>query len=159
MADVNPLRIPAHLPYLLDLVHRRMQQDLGEHLDASAFPQLRGSHFRILSMIPPEGARPSVLAATANMTRPALGELVRHLQDHGYVRARADASDGRAVIVHLTSRGKRAAAAAAAAIDRLHRHWAEELGADRLDALVDALTALSLEGQTARLDPTSRIGR
>ena len=98
-------------------------------------------------MIPDGGARPSALAETAQVTRPALGELVRHLQEHGYLDVEADASDGRAVIVRLSARGRRAAAAADDGIAELRRRWAREIGAARLQAMLDALAALAGEGR------------
>lgn len=144
MSRVNAFDPETHIPYLLDLAHRRMQQDLEQLVDAEPFPDLRGSHFRLLSMIPAAGARPSALAEIAKVTRPALGELVRHLEDHGYVTATPDASDGRAVIVRLTERGRQAAAAADTAIDKLKRSWAREIGAERLGAMIDACAALTI---------------
>lgn len=77
------------------------------------------------------------------MTRPALGEMVHHLQEHGYVHTQGDVSDGRAVIVRLSARGTRAAAAAADAVADLQRQWAAEIGAARLESMVDALAALA----------------
>lgn len=144
MTRVNAFDAEDHIPYLLDLAHRRMQQDLEQLVNSKPFPDLRGSHFRLLCMIPTPGARPSVLADTARVTRPALGELVHHLEDHGYVITEADPSDGRAVIVQLTTRGRRAAAAANAAIDELKRSWAREIGPERLAALIDACAALTI---------------
>ena len=145
MTSVNDLSMPDHIPSLLDRAHRRMQRDLAALVDSSRFPELRGSHLKILSMIPAEGARPSALAAVANMTRPALGELVRHLQVSGYVAMSADPSDRRAVIVQLTKRGRRASAVVADAIDELRVVWSTQIGPERVDALIDALTALAVE--------------
>lgn len=143
MTVVNEqLRFTAHLPYLLDLANRRMQQDLSALVDRAAFPELRGSHFRLLSMIPDEGARPSVLAEFAAITRPALGELVRHLSDHGYVETIADDADGRAVIVRRTRRGNAATQRAEQGIAALRQQWEDELGRERFAALLDALEAL-----------------
>jgi DNA-binding MarR family transcriptional regulator len=144
MNGVKVFDVHEHVPYLLDLAHRRMQQDLASIVKADAFPELRGSHMRLLSMIPSTGARPSWLAAIANVTRPALGELVRHLEVHDYVTTDSDPSDGRAVIVGLTPRGKKAAAAANKGIAELKRVWAREIGADRLDAMMDALAAITI---------------
>lgn len=144
MSPVNAFDAEGHIPYLLDLTQRRMQHDLGELVSSEPYRDLRGSHFRLLSMIPAGGARPSVLAEIAQVTRPALGELVRYLEDRGYVTSEPDASDGRAVIVRLTERGRHAEAAANRAIDELKRSWAREIGADKLSALMDACAALTI---------------
>ena len=144
MIGVKAFVAEDHIPYLIDLVHRRMQQDLAERVNAAPFPELRGSHFRLLGMIPASGDRPSTLAAIAHVTRPALGELVRHLEEHDYVTSEADTSDGRAVIVRLTRRGEQAAAAANKAIAQMRRDWAREIGEDMLNALIDACAALTV---------------
>ena len=146
MNMVNTFLEQGHLPYLLDLGLRRMQSDLGRLVGEQTFPDLRGSHFRILSFIPAEGCRPTALALTAQMTKPAVGEIVAHLRDHGYVSVEADASDGRAVVVQLTARGRRAAAVANKAIAELKREWSREIGAERIEALVDALSMLARGG-------------
>ena len=143
MTSVNPPAMFDHLPYLIDQAHRRMQQDLASLVDTRPFPELRGSHMKILSMIPPGGARPSVLAATANMTRPALGEIVAHLRDHGYVDVTADPEDGRAVVVTHTARGRKADEAATKGIAAMHRQWRQELGDEPFRALLKALSELT----------------
>lgn len=142
MTQVNP-EAASQIPFLLSQAFRRMQQDLADLVDSTGFPDLRGSHLRILSMVPAEGARPSALAELAQMTRPALGELVAHLKDKGYLRVRADAADGRAVVITHTPKGRRAAAAAHRGMDDMERRWAQQIGRDRLDALIDALAQLA----------------
>lgn len=153
MTDVNAARFPRHLPYLLDLAQRRMQSDLTAIVDSSPFPELRGSHFRLLSLIPDDGARPSVLADIARITRPALAEAVRHLEENGYVEVQADPADGRAVIVRRTRRGDKAFRAGEAGVAQLRDLWAQDVGEDRVDALIDILRALTLDhhgvGETA----------
>ena len=145
MSSVNPQLAFDHLPYLIDQAHRRMQRDLAQLVDSRRFPELRGAHMKILSMIPSEGTRPSALASTANMTRPALGEIVAHLREHGYVTVKPDPADGRAVIVVHTARGRKAYAAADKGITELRRHWATQIGEDAVAALERALTALAVE--------------
>ena len=145
METVNPLLMRGHIPYLLEQATRRMQLDLGTIVGTARFPELRGSHLRIIGMIPPEGARPSALALTAQMTRPALGELVAHLRDTGYVTAEPDASDGRAVVVRLTPQGRRAGAKVARGIEELRERWSAEIGRERVEALLDALAALTID--------------
>src|SRR5215468_10124502 len=65
--------LPDHLPRWLDAVSRRLSADLGARLRGQV-PELRGSHRRILQMIPPDGIRITDLAALAGMTKQALGE-------------------------------------------------------------------------------------
>ena len=144
MDIVNEIPVDDHIPFLIDAAHRRMQQDLARIVGEHRFTGLRGSHLRLIGMVPADGARPSALAAIASVTRPALGELVAHLQEHGYATTREDPSDRRAIIVTLTAEGRRAAKVVARAVAQLRSDWADEVGADRVDALVQTLAALTV---------------
>ncbi|MBA3372724.1 MAG: MarR family transcriptional regulator [Euzebyaceae bacterium] len=124
------------------MAHRRMRDDLTRLVDARAFPELRGSHLRLLSLIPSAGARPTELAETVQVTKQALGQLVQYLAEHGYVELADDPTDGRAVVVRRTERGRDAALVAARGIRALEQAWATEVGGDRFEVLQEALAAL-----------------
>ena len=150
MTSVIPLLGKDNIAYLLDLAMRRVQVDLAADVRAERFPGLRGSHLRILSMIPQDGIRPSDLAAIAGMTRPALGELVAHLREHGYVSSQPDPEDGRAVVVTHTKKGRAAAGEVARGLENLNRRWAREVGRKRLDAALEVLAALTIDRNEGR---------
>ena len=50
--------------------------------------------------------RSPTLAERAQMTKQSMGELVRHLEAHGYVERMPDPADGRAKLVRATDRGR-----------------------------------------------------
>ncbi len=133
--------LPDHLARWLEAVSRRLHSELGAQ-GLLAFPELRGSHRRILQMIPPPGIRITDLARLAGMTKQALGEFVDFLEAAGFVRSGKDRSDGRVRLVTRTARGDAAAAAAQRAMDAVERAFRREAGADAYDAMKQVLRQL-----------------
>jgi DNA-binding MarR family transcriptional regulator len=131
-----------HVVALVDLALRRVKVDLNEIGDPASFPDLSGSRFRLLSMVPPDGARPTELADFAGVSKQALGQLVQQLVTLGYLELVEDPADRRARLVHRTPRGDAAARHADDLIAELERSWRDELGAERYDVMVDALNDL-----------------
>ena len=125
----------------LEAVSKRLHADLGAQ-GRRDFPELRGSHQRILQMIPPQGIRITDLAAIAGMTKQALGEFADWLEQSGFVTSRRAEHDGRVWLISCTPRGDAAAEGASRAIADIERRWREELGAARFDIMKQALRDL-----------------
>jgi hypothetical protein len=106
---------PDHMARWLEAVSKRLYADLGAQ-GGFAFPELRGSHRRLLQMIPPEGIRITDLARRADMTKQAL--------------------------MTRTEQGDAAAIEAQRAIDAVERGWRREIGAARYDAMKQVLRQL-----------------
>jgi DNA-binding MarR family transcriptional regulator len=155
----NPLPedpLPDHVARWLEAVGRRLRAELGAQ-PVPGLPGLRGSHRRLLQMIPPDGIRITDLAAMAGMTKQSLGEFADWLEQEGFVVSRKDERDGRVRLVSRTAAGDAAAAAASTAIAEVERQWRSELGADRFDVMMQALRDLGRDaiaapglGQAAR---------
>src|SRR5258708_36318797 len=107
--------LPDHIARWLEMVTRRLRAELAAR-GMRDFPELRGSHRRILQMIPPQGIRITDLALLAGMTKQALGEFVDWLERAGVVASGRDPADGRRRLVTRTGRGDAAAATAQQAI-------------------------------------------
>jgi DNA-binding MarR family transcriptional regulator len=133
--------LPDHVARWLEAASKRLYADLGAQgmLD---FPELRGSHRRILQMVPPQGIRITDLALIAGMTKQALGEFVDWLEQSGFVRSARDPADGRVRLVTRTDRGEAAAEAASLAIAAVEREWRKEVGAEAFDTMKQALRQL-----------------
>ena len=132
---------PDHMARWLEAVTKRLQADLGAQ-DGSAFPELRGSHRRLLQMIPPEGIRITDLARRADMTKQALGEFMDRLEQAGFVSSGRAPADGRVRLITRTEEGDAAAAEAQRALDAVERGWRGEIGAARYDAMKQVLRQL-----------------
>jgi DNA-binding MarR family transcriptional regulator len=129
---------PDHMARWLEAVTRRLRADLGAQ-GGFAFPELRGSHRRVLQVIPPEGIRITDLARRADMTKQALGEFMDWLEQAGFVASGQDPADGRVRLITRTEQGDAAAIEAQRAIDAVERRWRREIGAARYDAMKQVL--------------------
>lgn len=134
--------LPDHIARWLEQVTRRLHADLGAQEDLRDFPELRGSHRRLLQMIPPPGIRITDLALLAGMTKQALGEFVDWLEQAGFVASGRDPADGRVRLVTRTERGDAAAATAQRAIGAVERAWRQELGDSRYETMKQAMRDL-----------------
>ena len=132
---------PDHLARWLEFVQRRLRAELGAS-GLRDFPQLRGSHRRILQMIPAGGIRITDLARMAGMTKQSLGEFVDWLERRGFVASGRDPADGRVRLVTRTADGDTAADTATRAIAAVERRWRQEIGAGRYDTMKQALRDL-----------------
>ena len=90
------LRVPAQA------IHRRIINELN----AAGFEGLRVPHMAVLQFPGPDGVRPGTLAERAGMSKQAMNQLLRSLEDLGYI-VRSDApNEGRARIIRFTKRGR-----------------------------------------------------
>ncbi|TWD73385.1 DNA-binding MarR family transcriptional regulator [Kribbella amoyensis] len=128
MTSVNG--ISEHVANLLGAALGQVRAEL--HTGSQArYPGLRASHYRLLDLIPADGARITDLAEVAGMTKQALGQHVDYLQGLGYTESVRLPADRRVRLVRRTPRGDEAAAYALAAIARVEDAWSARLGADR----------------------------
>jgi DNA-binding MarR family transcriptional regulator len=84
----------------------------------------------------------SVLAERAEMTKQAMGELVSHLEERGYVDRVPDPNDRRAKLVRPTARGREVYAVVRELIPELEQRLAETIGPNRVRQLRRDLQAI-----------------
>ena len=135
----------APLIRLLDVALDEFTAELTRRVAATAYSDIRVSHGCVFGTIDPEGTRLTDLAERAHMTKQSVGEVASDLEQRGYVERVPDPSDGRAKIIRLTERGRNAQAIGRGLIDDIEREWAERFGAERIDALREALEAITAE--------------
>lgn len=148
MTSVNNLSgsqaVPAeadHIAGLLGLAMRRLRAEILAESE-EMFPGLRVSHYRLLEMIPSEGARITDLAEGAGMTKQGLGQHVDYLQRLGFTESDRLSADRRVRLVRRTPRGDEAVAFSRAAIARVEELWEERLGRERYAVLRETLREL-----------------
>lgn len=132
-----------HIAGLLGLALRRLRLEILVDSEAR-FPGLRISHYRLLDMIPAEGARITDLAEAAGMTKQGLGQHVDYLQDLGFTESDRLAEDRRVRLVRRTGKGDEAVAFSREAIGRLEADWAAQLGPQRYDEFRRTLAELGV---------------
>ena len=133
-----------HVFAALDQFRRRTERDMARR--AAAFTQpLRGSHGRLLGLIPDAGIRPSEIASDAWISKQAVGIRLREMEELGWITTSPDPADRRAVIVKRTAAGTRIRRAAHQAIRDLEAEWAESVGPARYKTFRAVLNELGRE--------------
>lgn len=118
-----------------------------EGVNAAGFPN-RPAHSSVMAHIDVEGGtRLTTIAARANITPQAVGELVDDLERLGYVVRQPDPYDRRAKRIVLTHRGRESVAAALQVIGALEAELEGLLGSAELAQLHDMLGRIATAGR------------
>ena len=127
---------------LLRVPAQAIQRRIIAALNAGGFDDLRVPHMAVLQFPGPDGVRPGQLAERAGMSKQAMNQLLRSLESLGYL-VRSDAPDeGRARIVHFTTRGRAAYAKIHDILRDIEREWSTTLGPKQFAALKALLLRL-----------------
>src|SRR5215831_11877891 len=120
------------LGVLLSAAERALAVELEEGMRGAGYHDLRAAHAQVFFAIEFEGSRLTDLAARAGMTKQAMGELVRYLEQHGYLDVEPDSRDRRAKLIRPTRRGWSAHEDSIALLAESDRRLAERLGEQEL---------------------------
>jgi DNA-binding MarR family transcriptional regulator len=125
-------------------------QERGHELGASA------TH--IVPNLPIEGIGITELAGRLRMSLQRTGQLVKSLEDAGYVKRIADPADGRAKRVMYTARGRRLVAELDEIMDEITEELVDAVGKRRFDQFRGVLADLdnSVNGEDAPLRLSER---
>lgn len=146
---------PANTTALLGLAYMGLGHRIVDGVISAGFPQ-RPAHSAVFAHIDlAGGTRLTTLAARANITPQAMGELVDDLERLGYVLRHPDPEDRRAKRIVLTPRGVACVAAAIRTIAGIEADLTSLLGAARLAALHDALRRI-VSGAPVQDTPRSK---
>jgi len=135
---------PENLAILLREPFRAGTELLHERLAERGHAAVRPPHGAVLQYLDDDGTQVSELARRAHVAKQSMGELVAHLERHGYVERVADPADRRAKLVRATPRGREVYAIAREVVAELEARWTTHLGAARmrqLRALLEELNA------------------
>jgi DNA-binding MarR family transcriptional regulator len=124
-------------------------QRIVEGVNTAGFPQ-RPAHSAVMAHIDIDGGtRLSTIAARANITPQAVGELVDDLERLGYVVRRPDPDDRRAKRIVLTDRGRESVSAALDTIATLEAELEDLLGPHKVTELHDSLSRILTAARTS----------
>ncbi|MCA1823808.1 MAG: MarR family transcriptional regulator [Frankia sp.] len=137
---------PDHVLLYMDHLNRRISDDVRRFVKQDRDVRLRASELRLLSLIPPGGARVTELAESARVTKQALGQFADALARAGHVTVTADPDDRRVRVVRRTSKGDDAVRTANDGIRAMERSWRRQLGPSKYDSFIGAIREL---GETA----------
>jgi DNA-binding MarR family transcriptional regulator len=128
--------------------HRTLSGLLLDALEERGWSDVRPGHLAVFLHIDRRsGTRLTELARRARITKQAMMLLVDDLESRGYVRRVDDPSDGRARVVRLTARGRRAVADGRRVVQATEVRLRRELGDRRVDGLRESLELLVARGE------------
>jgi len=111
-------------------------------LAEQGFNEIQPGHHTVLRHLGEDGARPSELAAKADVSRQAVTKTLDDLERVGLVEREPDPADGRGVVVRYTPRGLAALEVARTRGKELERRFASRIGAHQWRTVRDVLEAL-----------------
>ncbi|MDI5973490.1 MarR family winged helix-turn-helix transcriptional regulator [Streptomyces sp. SL13] len=131
-----------NLGVLLFVPYRYTEDRMFRALQEAGFDDWTLAQCRVFQRVAPEGSRLTDLADQAQMTKQSAGVIVDQLERLGYVRRVPDPSDGRARLIVIEERGRRAVVVAAAALDEILAEWKAYLGTRNFTLLHQILDQL-----------------
>ncbi|MDH5694799.1 MAG: MarR family transcriptional regulator [Gammaproteobacteria bacterium] len=107
---------------------RCFENTVIEQLANASITDITASHLNVMRHLNPEGLRLTDLAKDANLTKQATSAIVKELVELGYFEVRPDPQDGRAKIVHYTTKGQQLRKTSIGVVIDIERHFRDLLG-------------------------------
>ena len=152
--DASP-RLP--IGQLLGRLLHSFRQELHRRAQEGGYGDIREAHLQVFGAIDWRGTRLTDLAARADMTLPAMSELVDDLQRAGYLERRPDPRDGRAKLIGPTRKGRHAIVQALRAVREIEASYARIVGDEQFTVLVGVLQDLVDSRPRSWREPTSLV--
>ena len=118
-------------------------REMRNRLTVLGYADLTPANTILLPYLDIEGTRLTVLAQRAGLTKQAIGQSIKELQQLGYVIVEADPSDGRARIVRYTQKGQNFIRAGQQVKAQLQAELTERLGESAMAALMSNLADIT----------------
>ena len=133
---------PVDLGVALFIPYRYMEDRIFRAIQDAGFDDWTLAQVRVFQRLAPDGSRLTDLADQAQMSKQSAGVLVDQLERLGYVRRVPDPTDGRARLIVIEKRGRRAAEVAKATSTEILAEWTAFLGTRNFTLLHQILDQL-----------------
>jgi DNA-binding MarR family transcriptional regulator len=133
---------PVDLGVALFIPYRYMEDRIFRALQDAGFDDWTLVQARVFQRIAPDGSRLTDLADQAQMSKQSAGVLVDQLERLGYVHRVLDPTDGRARLIVIEERGRRAADVAMTSSNEILSEWMAFLGTRNFTLLHQILDQL-----------------
>jgi DNA-binding MarR family transcriptional regulator len=130
---------PEPLPELMAGLFGRLRAEM----DDGTLGDLRMSHVRVMSGVPPEGINVTDLSALAGMSKQGCGQFVTQLVETGHLRTGPHPDDGRVRLVFRTAEGDRFMTGVYAALARIEERFSSQVGERRFATFENVLAELA----------------
>ncbi|WP_285564996.1 MarR family winged helix-turn-helix transcriptional regulator [Streptomyces sp. RTGN2] len=151
-------RSGADLALLLLAGFRTLADRATTELTERGYEDVRTVHDFALHSILSGADSVSELARRMSVTRQAAAKTIAVLEERGYVARRPDPADRRRTHLHVTEHGLALLGQGEAVFDELRERWEEQVGAESLAVLEEALRSL-VGDRAIRLDSPGWIAR
>lgn len=118
-------------------------------IHAAGFTDITFAQFPIFRFEGPEGRRPTEIAATAQLSKQSVNDILTQLEKGGYLKREAHPDDGRARVVRLTDRGRQLEDTIWEAGREVEETWRRQMGEASWSAFRKVLDELAQSGQPA----------
>jgi DNA-binding MarR family transcriptional regulator len=132
-----------NLRQLLLRASRKINQDVTDALHAAGFKDLKNSQVFCLAHIDLNGTSVVDLAESSNISKQAASKLVGELVELGLVSTSPAPSDGRAILVEFTPRGRAMMQRSFELFAEMEQEYSRRLGARTYQTLKRALRTLA----------------
>ncbi|WP_030383250.1 MULTISPECIES: MarR family winged helix-turn-helix transcriptional regulator [unclassified Streptomyces] len=126
----------------LFIPYRYTEDRIYRALRDAGFDDWTLAQCRVFQRVAQEGSRLTDLADQAQVTKQSAGVMVDQLERLGYVRRVPDPADGRARLISIEPRGRRAVEVAKATLDEILSEWEAYLGTRNFALLEQILDQL-----------------
>jgi DNA-binding MarR family transcriptional regulator len=126
----------------LFIPYRYTEDRLFRALQDAGFDDWTLAQCRVFQRIAPNGSRLKDLADQAQMTKQSASVMVDQLENLSYVRRLPDPTDGRARLIVIEERGRRAVELVMATLDEIYAEWETYLGTRNFTLLHQILDQL-----------------
>jgi DNA-binding MarR family transcriptional regulator len=101
------------------------------------FGDIRNGHLPLIFNIDPEGISVNILAEKALITKQAISQILKEVEELGYVESQPDEKDKRAKVVKLTQRGIDFIATMLECARVLEKNYIKIIGEEKLQQLTE----------------------
>jgi DNA-binding MarR family transcriptional regulator len=114
-----------------------------EQLSAEyGYPELKPQYMSLLANIGPHGAMSSELARCIWISKQAISKMLKEVEAHGFITYRPHESDGRAMMIHLTERGRGLLATSIKISEQIKAEMKAVAGEENIEHLIDTMNKL-----------------
>jgi DNA-binding MarR family transcriptional regulator len=122
--------------------YRYLEDRIFRVLQDGGFDDWTLAQCRVFQRIAPDGSRLTDVADQAQMTKQSASAMIDQLERLGYVRRVDDPTDGRARLIVIEQRGRRAVEMAKTTLDEILSEWESYLGTRNFALLQQILDQL-----------------
>jgi len=126
---------------LLRQSYQEVAKMINHRIEQLEYNEIRSTHFPVLQPLffHPSGMTSSELASLAGITKQSMGEMVKYLEERGYVEKTKSPSDARAWLIVLTPKGVELMNRIYEVVTELDEQFAERFGRERFQDLRNLL--------------------